>query len=1007
MSVRMDCSANRRELATGGRKCDAGVHRAALALVSLLALLFVWLLAHAPAQAMAADTPPPQPGPSTGQIAAGLPRLADLALAGPVGGPVCATASWVNPTANSPEGVSISVNLQKSGQRKILDTPLARLDFGGGNVAYAFCTDIYHPRPYNRSYCLDSTFFSAWQVAWLVTHYPPHEGDAVQQAARQAAVWYFADGWALDQADPTLYNSAWDAAVRNAHNAILAAIPAAPPPEYLPGNVQIAIEPATGVSFLPGQDAFPFSVSLTKGGYPLAGYVVSVGSTFGVLTSTAGITDASGKAYFTLRSDTAGSATITATTTLALPAGSRLSDEQAADSWQRLVLGQNVEVTVTAQASHRWVLADNLIIAHKFEDANFDGVQQEGEPDLAGWRFTLTVLAGGATAQLTATTDATGHAYFYNAIAGAGVYTLTETLQEGWTNRTPLSQSRPRADADPWLQWQAHFGNARHAIIEVIKFLDVDGDAIWDEDSEPPLPGWQFALLRWTGEDWAQHRGGATGSDGRLAFTQLAAGLYRVIERLDDHPGYINTTPLQQDVALGYPAHAIVRFGNRPATVIGDFVWNDANGNGLQDGGEPGINDVRMWLFTDPNCDGNPVEGSLQATQTTAQNPSTGAAGWYNFIVPAAGCYVVIVDETSAALTGFFFVPGSASGPLPKPVAVVVGDHYTAADFGYAGRGAITGAVFYDWNRSKSQDGAQETGLAGVKVCLYRDADGDGRLGPGDAELDCVRTDATGRYAFTDLPPGRYLVVETQPSGHQSTTPDVRSVALAFVGPAGAATGNDFGELLHVQLGDFIYVDDNQNGQQDAGETTGIGGVPVRITGVAIGGAAVDFTVLSASDGRYLADSLLPGVYTVTVPLGFYGYQRTSGAKTAVLTLTARQDLTLDFGYARPTATGLRGLAIETEPGRIVLTWEGEAGGAFHVWRGENAKGSGALRLTLAPVVADAAGRSRFADEAIKPGYDYWYWLEESVHGGLLGPWAASALPAARPRAFLPLVGWQ
>ena len=78
MSVRLDYSANQRELANGGRKHVAGVHRAALALFSFLALLLISLLAYAPAQAMAADTPPPQPGPNAGQIAAGLPRLADL-----------------------------------------------------------------------------------------------------------------------------------------------------------------------------------------------------------------------------------------------------------------------------------------------------------------------------------------------------------------------------------------------------------------------------------------------------------------------------------------------------------------------------------------------------------------------------------------------------------------------------------------------------------------------------------------------------------------------------------------------------------------------------------------------------------------------------------------------------------------------------------------------------------------------------------------------------------------
>lgn len=121
-----------------------------------------------------------------------------------------------------------------------------------------------------------------------------------------------------------------------------------------------------------------------KGGFPLAGYTVTVSATAGTLDRTHALTDANGEAAFVLTSTTAGHANITAAATLDLPAGSRFVDQLSPDSWQRIVLGQTVRVSVRTLASKDWVESGNLIIAHKFEDRNFNGVQQEDEPNLAG-----------------------------------------------------------------------------------------------------------------------------------------------------------------------------------------------------------------------------------------------------------------------------------------------------------------------------------------------------------------------------------------------------------------------------------------------------------------------------------------------------------------------------------------------------------------------------------------------------------------------------------------------
>ncbi|MBK7227138.1 MAG: hypothetical protein IPH96_17645 [Saprospiraceae bacterium] len=62
----------------------------------------------------------------------------------------------------------------------------------------------------------------------------------------------------------------------------------------------------------------------------------------------------------------------------------------------------------------------------------------------------------------------------------------------------------------------------------------------------------------------------------------------------------------------------------RSAT-IGDYVWRDTDGDGIQDPTESGINGVTVVL--------KDATGATVATTVTAANPTTGTAGYYNFSV--------------------------------------------------------------------------------------------------------------------------------------------------------------------------------------------------------------------------------------------------------------------------------------------------------------------------------------------------------------------------------------
>ncbi len=68
---------------------------------------------------------------------------------------------------------------------------------------------------------------------------------------------------------------------------------------------------------------------------------------------------------------------------------------------------------------------------------------------------------------------------------------------------------------------------------------------------------------------------------------------------------------------------------------IGDFVWLDENGNGIQDSNEPGISNVRVSLFL----------GCEQSDNTFIGEVFTDDDGFYQFTGLCAGDYLVVFDD--------------------------------------------------------------------------------------------------------------------------------------------------------------------------------------------------------------------------------------------------------------------------------------------------------------------------------------------------------------------------
>ncbi|MFO1429991.1 MAG: SdrD B-like domain-containing protein [Candidatus Competibacteraceae bacterium] len=73
---------------------------------------------------------------------------------------------------------------------------------------------------------------------------------------------------------------------------------------------------------------------------------------------------------------------------------------------------------------------------------------------------------------------------------------------------------------------------------------------------------------------------------------------------------------------------------------LGNYVWKDINGNGIQDADEPGINGVTVKLYS-CNDRTNPVSTMSTVTYNDPSNPNPSKDGYYSFTGLAAGCYFV------------------------------------------------------------------------------------------------------------------------------------------------------------------------------------------------------------------------------------------------------------------------------------------------------------------------------------------------------------------------------
>ena len=371
----------------------------------------------------------------------------------------------------------------------------------------------------------------------------------------------------------------------------------------------------------------------------------------------------------------------------------------------------------------------------------------------------------------------------------------------------------------------------------------------------------------------------------------------------------------------GNNSEAVVEVPCQSVLRLGNLVFKDLNDNGIKDVNEPGISGVTVKLYADNNADNN-ADGGVLATTTTDAN------GNYLFSNLSTGNYIVGVvlpsGYAAAVATSTSDNPNNDIENDNNGVNTVAGEIRSkyislspsnepfddgddnngnlTLDFGLKAVVATTlnlgNLVWNDVNSNGIKD-ANETGIAGITVYLYKDANGDNT--PDGAAIATTTTSSIGIYNFGSLEEGKYIVGIVLPAGYAGTVatansfnPDTdidndnngvvtvngnevqtRTITLTAngepVNDGDGANGNltlDFGIYVcgSLIIGDYVWEDTNGNGLQDTDEY-GINGVKVTLTS---NDGATQVTYTDA-DGYYFFSNLLPGTYIVKfdTPDGF------------------------------------------------------------------------------------------------------------------------------------------
>ncbi len=531
-----------------------------------------------------------------------------------------------------------------------------------------------------------------------------------------------------------------------------------------------------------------------------------------------------------------------------------------------------------------------------------------------------------------------------------------------------------------------------------------------------------------TGLEWYADRSGDGGSESAIGGLSKLMGSGRIISTVYDPLGqgevtgsnYWSTMGIQyNNVTTGVKTQVVrvipqsanaldksngmgdIEFLTQAQPIqIGNRIWRDVNGNGLQDAGETtaGVaagTTVNLYTSTGvlvatttTDANGNYYFSSLNVATDPRKPASWSGIG--SVILPGFDYRIEVAVPSGSQLTranvslnSFDNIDNDAT--LSGANAVVTfntGNTNHNFDIGFKVLSSIGDKVWRDDNTDGVQQ-ASEPGVSGITVTLYQNGT-DGLPGTADdVTVGSTVTDAYGLYLFDNLSASTttatsYNVGFTLPSNYQFTTQTNTQVTGSsdatnttttsggstaangsdantstgrtgsfWLAPGEAERGADAGLVFGTaaasnSIGDKVWYDNNSNGTQDAGEP-GVAGVTVTL--YASNGTTVVATTVTDANGNYLFTGLPAAtdyIVGITPPAGMVF---TSTAGTTPGNATTNSDVNATLGsatYGKTTVvnTGVAGTQVLGIDAGIIPQAATTASLGDKVWNDINSNGT-------------------------------------------------------------------
>jgi len=299
-----------------------------------------------------------------------------------------------------------------------------------------------------------------------------------------------------------------------------------------------------------------------------------------------------------------------------------------------------------------------------------------------------------------------------------------------------------------------------------------------------------------------------------------------------------------------------LNFGYVGSGSISGYIWNDLNGDGVLEAGEPGLSGVTV--FIDLNANG--VRDAGEPYIASAPD------GSFAFDYLVANTYRVAVDILSLPpnMRPTFDLDGTNT-PNVATITLGAGQNVTNANFGYQGRASLTGLI------TDTSTGFPVTGATVVVV---------DSLG----NTQTVTTSVSGTYSVPSLWTGPAIVTVGKTGyGSAGANPTI----------AGGANTQNLSLTPNTLAG---VVTNTLSGQAIAGATV-----------LVVDSASVTNTLTSDASGHYTLTNIAAGVATVTASES--GYLTSSASPTIVAGAN-----TQNLGLTPNTLAGVVTDAITTLP---------------------------------------------------------------------------------------------